>query len=328
MPGTIESGMEDRPGPGSLLDIPVEARSPAINDLFFNLSQKWQLPFWLMLSLSAGIGSLGLSEDFAATIIGAMIVAPLGQPIIALGASITLGWPREAIKMLVLILLGALTVVAISFLLGSLLPHATPTRQILLRTAPDLRDLGIAVFAGIAGTFGSYRKEYSAVLAGVAIAVALIPPLCVVGLMAEEGRFILAAGGLLLFLTNFIGITLAAILTLFLAGLHGGLHRRWFFAGTIATVTAIIAILTPLTLNFSRITSVARFEKQIYESTLHILQTVPGPPLITQLTIEGAQLAITIKPLPQDAVEQQRLADALQHATGLQVSLRSADSLP
>jgi uncharacterized hydrophobic protein (TIGR00271 family) len=281
-----------------------------------------------MLSLSAGIGSLGLSEDSAATIIGAMIVAPLGQPIIALGASITLGWPREAIKMLVLIFLGALTVVAISFLLGSLLPHATPTRQILLRTAPDLRDLGIAVFAGIAGTFGSYRKEYSAVLAGVAIAVALIPPLCTVGLMAEEGRFILATGGLLLFLTNFVGITLAAILTLFLAGLHGGLHRRWFLAGTIVTVGASIAILAPLTLNFGRITSAARFEKQIYESALHILQAAPGTPLITQLTIEGAQLAITIKPMPPDAVEQQRLADGLERATGLQVSLRSADSLP
>ncbi len=97
-------------------------------------------------------------------------------------------------------------------------------------------------------------------LAGVAIAVALIPPLCTVGLMIEDRRFILAGGGFLLFLTDFIGITLAAILTLFLAGLHGGLHRRWFFAGTIATVAAIIAILTPLTLNFDRITAAARFQ--------------------------------------------------------------------
>jgi uncharacterized hydrophobic protein (TIGR00271 family) len=321
-------GMEDRSNPGSLLDIPADARSPAINDLFFNLNQKWQLPFWLMLSLSAGIAALGLSEDSAATIIGAMIVAPLGQPIIALGASITLGWPREAVKMLVLIFLGAFTVLMISFLLGILLPHATPNRQILLRTAPDLRDLGIAVFAGIAGTFGSYRKEYSAVLAGVAIAVALIPPLCAAGLMAEEGRFILATGGLLLFLTNFIGITLAAILTLFLAGLHGGLHRRWFFAGTIATVAAIIVILTPLTLNFHRITGAVQFEKKVYESALRILQGIPGTPAITGLTVDGAELAITLKPLPPDAVDRQRLVDALQRATGLQVSLRSTDSLP
>ena len=130
-------GMENRSNPGSLLDIPADARSPAINDLFFNLNQKWQLPFWLMLSLTAGFASLGSSEDSAATIIGAMIVAPLGQPIIALGASITMGWPREAMKMLALIFLGASTVVTISFALGAVLPHATPNQQILLRTAPD-----------------------------------------------------------------------------------------------------------------------------------------------------------------------------------------------
>lgn len=322
------SGMDDRSSLGGLLDIPVETRSPAINELFFNLSQKWQLPFWLMLSLSSGIASLGLSEDSAATIIGAMIVAPLGQPIIALGASITMGWPREAVKMLALIFLGASTVVAISFLLGCLLPHASPNQQILLRTAPDLRDLGIAIFAGIAGTFGYYRKEYSAVLAGVAIAVALVPPLCTVGLMIEERRYILAGGGLLLFLTNFIGITLAAILTLFLAGLHGGSSRRWFFGGTMATVAASVAVLVPLTLNFNRITSAARFEKKVYKSALHILRGISGTPAITNLTVDGAELMITIKPLPPDVVEQQRLTDELQHATGLQISLRSADPLP
>ena len=322
------SGAEDQPIPPELLDVSVETRSPAINDLFFNLNQKWQLPFWLMLSLSAGIASLGLSEDSAATIIGAMIVAPLGQPIIALGASITMGWPREALKMLVRIFLGASTVVTISFVLGAVLPHATPNQQILLRTAPDLRDLGIAVFAGIAGTFGYYRKEYSAVLAGVAIAVALVPPLCTVGLMIEDRRFILAGGGFLLFLANFIGITLAAILTLFLAGLHGGSSRRWFIGGTIATALASVAILVPLTLNFDRITSSARFERKVYQSAIHILQGISGTPAITALAFDGAELAITLKPLPPDAIEQQRLADELQHVTGLQISLRSADSLP
>lgn len=319
---------EDRQNPERQVDTSVDPEPSSINDLFFNLNHKWQLPFWLMLSLSAGIATLGLSEDSAATIIGAMIVAPLGQPIIALGASITMGWPREAMKMLVLIFLGASTVVIIGFLLGCLLPHTTPNQQMLLRTAPDLRDLGIAIFAGIAGTFGYYRKDYSAVLAGVAIAVALIPPLCAVGMMIEDRRFILAGGGLLLFATNFIEITLAAILTLFLAGLHGGSNRRWFFGGTIATIAASIVILVPLTLNFDRIAGAARFERKIYKSALHILKSVPGSPAITALTIDGAELAITLRPLPPDAVEQQRVAEALQRVTGLQILLRSANSLP
>ena len=312
-----------------LRGIPVEARSPVFNDLFFNLKQKWQLPFWLMLSLSAGIATLGLSEDSAATVIGAMIVAPLGQPIIALGAAIALGWPRQTMKMLALIILGALTVVVIAFFLGTLLPTETPSQQVLLRTAPDLRDLGIALCAGAVGTYGYYRSEYSTVLAGVAIAVALLPPLCTVGLMLEEGRFILATGGLLLFITNFVGIALAAIFTFFVAGaVQTGFRRRWFFGGAIATVAIIIAILTPLTLNFDRIASSARFEKKVYEFATHILRSTSGAPVIIGLTIDGAEAIITLKPLPPETTEQQRLIDALQRVTRLQVSLRPADQLP
>ncbi len=59
--------------------------APIFNDLFFNLQRGWQLPSWLMLSLSVGTASLGLSEDSAPTVLGAMIVAPLGQPIFAMG---------------------------------------------------------------------------------------------------------------------------------------------------------------------------------------------------------------------------------------------------
>ena len=80
------------------LDSPYEERTATFDTLFFSLRKKWQLPFWLMLSLSAGIASLGLSANSAATVIGAMIVAPLGQSIVALGGSVALGWPRETAR--------------------------------------------------------------------------------------------------------------------------------------------------------------------------------------------------------------------------------------
>jgi len=73
-------------------DVPVEERSNFVNKLFFHYKKDWQKSFLLMLLLSIGLASLGLSENSSATIIGAMIIAPLGQPIVAFGGTIALGW--------------------------------------------------------------------------------------------------------------------------------------------------------------------------------------------------------------------------------------------
>lgn len=196
-------------------EIPKESRESAMSDLFFNYKAHWKMSFWFMLILASGIATLGLSENAAATVIGAMIVAPLGQPIVAFGGTVALGWRNESVKMLGLLLLGAITVILVGFLFGLILNEANPNDQVLARTAPDIRDLGIAVFAGAAGAYGYFRSEYSSVLAGVAIAVALVPPLCTCGMMLEAQHFILAKGALLLFFTNFIGIALAAIMVFF-----------------------------------------------------------------------------------------------------------------
>ena len=149
-----------------------------------------------MLLLNIGIASLGLSEKSSATIIVAMIIAPLGQPIVALGGAIALGWKIQSFRMIDIILVGTIILLIVAFIIGLTLQDLTPNEQILIKTAPDLRDLGIAFLAGAGGSYGYYRSEYSAVLAGVAIAVALGPPLCVCGLMLDQGHFILAYGNM------------------------------------------------------------------------------------------------------------------------------------
>jgi uncharacterized membrane protein len=140
-----------------------------------------------MLFLSVGIASLGLSHNSTATIIGAMII-PLGQPIVALGGAIALGWTLQSFRMIGIIILGTIFSLGIAYLIGLTLPNLTPNEQ-MIRTAPDLRDLGIAILAGAAGSYGYYRSEYSTVLAG-AIAEALVPPICACGLMLEQGHFL------------------------------------------------------------------------------------------------------------------------------------------
>jgi uncharacterized membrane protein len=72
-------------------NIPVTERAAALNELFFNRKEPWAAAFWLMLLSSTGLASLGLSENSGARVIGALVVTPLGSPIIALGSAITLG---------------------------------------------------------------------------------------------------------------------------------------------------------------------------------------------------------------------------------------------
>jgi uncharacterized hydrophobic protein (TIGR00271 family) len=304
------------------LAVPSDLRTGVFDILFFNLKKGWQLPFWLMLTLSAGLATLGLSENSAAIVIGAMIIAPLGQPIIALGAAVALGWPRQFIRLLMLAVIGAASVVTLAFGIGLLLPTATPNDEILARTAPDLRDLCVALFAGIAGAYGYYRFESSAVLAGVAIAVALIPPLCTAGLMLAEGRYILATGAYVLFLTNFIGIAIAAVLVFFLTGVaHAESRRGWFVGGAVITVAAAMLVIGPLAANYKRLGFRVIETRQAYQTAEQLLKTASGSPVIVDLSIDRALLTITLRGSPNDPTELRRLTDAIQKALGLQVEL-------
>jgi uncharacterized hydrophobic protein (TIGR00271 family) len=303
-------------------DVPKEGRASVLNNLFFNFKEKWQISFWLMLLFAVGIATLGLSENSAATVIGAMIVAPLGQPIVALGGAIALGWRREGFRMLGLIFLGALTVIIVSYLFGILLETGNPNGQILARTSPDLRDLGIALFAGAAGAYGYFRSEYSSVLAGVAIAVALVPPLCTCGLMLEESRFILAKGGFLLFFTNLVGIVFAAILTFFILGMKHSKNRKSFVTGTIAIIIGGLAIFTPLTINYNNAANVVNFQSSTYNKAVLILNHSKNSPVIESLEISGTEALITINPYSSSSEEIDRLTKELQQSTGLQVILQ------
>ena len=263
-------------------DIPPEERTAVFNSLFFHFKKNWKSSFGLMLILSIGIASLGLSENSSATIIGAMIIAPLGQPIVALGGAIALGWRKQSFRMLGIIVIGTIISIVLASLFGLIMTDVKPNQEILIRTSPDLRDLGIALFAGAAGAYGYYRSEYSTVLAGVAISVALVPPLCSCGLMIEEGHFILAKGSFLLFITNLIGVAFSAILVFFLLGLKQKHKRRWFYTGTIIVILVGASIIFPLAFNFNNFNSAARFQTSVYEKAGKVLNLSKDSPSIKE----------------------------------------------
>ncbi|MEP0547379.1 MAG: TIGR00341 family protein [Rhodothermales bacterium] len=192
------------------------------------------LPFWMVLMLSGAIATLGLALDATAVVIGAMLVAPLMGPLLGLSLALAVGDGRLAVQTGLTIFLGAVGVIAVAALLTVLLPFQEVTPEIASRTRPTTLDLGIAVFSGLAGAVVTVSRErrLSASIPGVAIAVALIPPLGVAGFGIGTGwQWSLVHGSLLLFGANLGGIVLSGMAAFLLVGMHRDdvldRARRW-----------------------------------------------------------------------------------------------------
>lgn len=174
--------------------------------------------FYLLISLASGIAYFGLQQSSSVVIIGAMLVAPLMSPMMAMGFGIVNGnlplfW-RGAISTLS----GMGLAIGISALITYLFPLKTVTEEILARTNPNILDLFVALISGMAGAYALGRKEVSASLPGVAIAASLVPPLCVVGFGLGSFNFGIATRALILFTTNLGSIVLSGILVFWLLG--------------------------------------------------------------------------------------------------------------
>ncbi|HEY2824757.1 MAG TPA: DUF389 domain-containing protein, partial [Gemmatimonadales bacterium] len=166
---------------------------------------------WLV-ACSAVLASIGLDQDSAAVIIGAMLISPLMGPILAVGLAVGTDdrdLLERAARELFVATVAALAISTIYFWLS---PLAQPTAQIASRTRPTLLDVGVALFGGVAGIVAGSRRVPSLALPGVAIATALMPPLCAAGFGLATGRPAYFFGALYLFLLNAIFIALATFL--------------------------------------------------------------------------------------------------------------------
>ncbi len=193
-------------------------------EIYLELSKSVTLrdpSYWLQILFAAGIATLGLALNSPAVIIGAMLISPLMGPILAGGLAFASGDLILGLRANFSLLLSCLAAVAFSVLLVGLLPFKEMTNEIAARTQPTTLDLVVALFSGAIGSMAICREVKGVVtsIPGVAIAVALMPPLCVVGygvgvavsLNGAEGMRV-ARGGGLLFLTNLVAITFTAML--------------------------------------------------------------------------------------------------------------------
>jgi uncharacterized hydrophobic protein (TIGR00271 family) len=220
--------------------------------------------FWVLLVLAAVIAGAGIVADSDATVIGAMIVAPLMTPILGTALAVVLGDRRQVLASVALVLAGAAAVVAVGFLLGLLVPEpvtAATTSQVAGRVSPRLIDLVSALATGGVGAFALARTDVSDALPGVAIAISLVPPLAVVGLTLESGVPEQSLGALLLFGTNVAAIvaTGTAVLLGFRvrgAAVRAGRDVGRFGGRTVAVIAALLVLVAvPLTLGSYQVLS-------------------------------------------------------------------------
>jgi uncharacterized hydrophobic protein (TIGR00271 family) len=213
--------------------------------------------FWTLLVLAAIIASAGVVADSTATVIGAMIVAPLMTPILGTMLAVVLGDRPNLVRSIALVVLGASAAIAVGYVLGVFIINdvtAATNGQVASRVSPRLIDMVAALATGVVGSVALVRRDISDTLPGVAIAISLVPPLTVVGLTAESGAYSEATGALLLFATNVAAILATGIVVMALYRVHrmatpaaGDERQRVKRRNAILVVVAfVLVILVPL----------------------------------------------------------------------------------
>ncbi|NEX18806.1 TIGR00341 family protein [Thiorhodococcus mannitoliphagus] len=177
----------------------------------------------LLVVLSTVVAAIGLIEDNVAVVIGAMVIAPLLGPNLALSLGTALGDIGLMKKAVATLSFGIVVAVALSAALAYLWPSALTSDEVLARTSAGLESVALALASGAAAAL-SLTTGLSSVLVGVMVAVALLPPAATLGLMLGDGRFDLASGAGLLLAVNVVCVNLASKIVFFTKGVS---PRKW-----------------------------------------------------------------------------------------------------
>ncbi len=306
-------------------DLEPEERRRLINTLFYGKDHNRLARFWILLLLSVIIATFGLLTNSTAVVIGAMLLAPLMTPIMGFSAALVMVWPKRMRTTMLLIITAIGFSIGLAYLIAAMMPAVlfdTLPDEVISRTTPGLADLFIALAAGGAGAFATVREDVSASLPGVAIAVALIPPLSSVGVVLAYGSMSLALGALLLFLTNLFSIILMASLVFLATGFvpKGRIDElgRKLLAGLVVAAVAVFLISIPLFEAVKR----AVYEAQLTSSATEVVDNWlgDGPYRVENMKVDDHSVNILLISLekPPDI---KILASALEADLGRKVDV-------
>ncbi len=299
--------------------------------------------YFLLVVLSGSIATLGLIIDSPAVIIGAMLLAPLMSPIIAIGLASNTGDTalfRSAGSALLRGALLSIGLAALVTLLNLNLPFVSMKEipnEVLARTHPSPIDLAIALAGGLAAAYAITQPNLGAALPGVAIATALMPPLCTIGIGVALGRWDVAGGAALLFVTNAITIAFASIFVFFVLGFpsrimrkKGGLPRSLIFSASLT-----VLLLLPLSYYGIRFFQDASDNRTIYAVVSAEVQKMNDAELV-DIEVErigtGINLTLTVRTnsalrLEQVIALQTAIVDLLKRPVSLKVNQVIAERL-
>jgi uncharacterized hydrophobic protein (TIGR00271 family) len=253
--------------------------------------------YQVLMVLSVMLALAGMYANSAPVIIGAMILAPLMAPIMSLAMGLARSEAhliRGSVKTLAV---GTAWGLGCAVLLAWLMPFDLPTAEMKSRMSPTLLDLLIAVISGVAGAYAHSREEIAKSLAGVAIAVALVPPLSVAGIGLGWGNWDMASGALLLLTTNLVGISLAASFTFLVLGFAPFTRAR---KGLGVSLALVLVISVPLYVAYDHLVERSRLQEQVPSGVFRLLDqnvhvgrirvTLAEPPLVSVVVSSPEQL--------------------------------------
>ncbi|CAM4441792.1 putative hydrophobic domain protein [Mycobacterium basiliense] len=306
--------------------LPVEDRHSILDTLMVAPSGGALWRFAALMFLSSMVASIGLLQNSAAVVIGAMMIAPLMAPMMGMAACLIMGWAHRLLRGLALVSLSAAGSVAVGWVTATLLP-ATGTglpAEVVARSSPDIRDLLVAMGAGAVGALATVHKKVSAALPGVAVAVAVVPPLASAGVLLGRGQPELARGAAILFSTNLVGIVLMAAVVFLLSGLVPRdtfrTHRHQILASLTMAAVSAAAVAMILTPRFIALTGHAR-DLEVATQTLTGMLS-PGS-VLSHITASGstvrAEITSPISPPPVQTVAAS-LSRALGHPVTVELS--------
>lgn len=260
-------------------------------------------PYITLMFLSTLLATVGLFQNSAAVIIGAMLLAPLMAPIVSLAMGL-LRHDENLLKFSIhKIVLGIFIALTSSAFITLLFPHIPVTAEMQTRVSPTLLDLAVAIVSGIAAAYSKSFKEIVQSLAGVAIAVALVPPLSVAGIGLGRGEWMFFLNAFLLFATNLVGIILAATFTFRVLGYSPVIRHK---LGIQFVSILLVLISIPLYLSYHRIVKEIVYEKSLKTERFIVNEKY----LIIQeakISLENDREFINIKILARETLSRQDL---------------------
>ncbi|MCS6268083.1 MAG: TIGR00341 family protein [Vampirovibrio sp.] len=231
-------------------------------ELYTTINQESSLTvdFFVLCTLSAAIASLGLLINSVAIIIGAMILAPLMSPILGISFSGLFSRRSLLVRSFFTLMIGIIIACSVSALVALVFKGVGVTPEILARTKPTIMDLMVALAAGFLGGYVKIRKSLSASVSGVAIAISLMPPLCVTGIGLTLGLPNIFIGSALLFVVNLVAIVFSGFLAFSLVDIQ---YFKKNGKTLLSPIVVGLLLVIPLVFNFQAMIKESRLKREV-----------------------------------------------------------------